>query len=346
MISLLVVNYRSAALAAEAIRSAREATAAELHVVVVDNSCDDAEANQLGQHADVLLTPAHNLGYAAAINAGRAHCRGEVMVVCNPDVVFGTRSIDAMITALGDHRAAVAGPALFWDDAHTWILPPSELHTAAEKLGEALASRSGLFARRRDRRRIAARLRFWSLTSTVEARAISGAVMAIRAADFDAIGGFDERFPLYFEENDFLRRIRERRKRIVYVPTARCRHLYNQSAAADIAHATTAYAESELRYLRKWHGRAITSGLKRIERPRTTPFPPRLDSVISLPHRNVVIEASPLASFETAAGHFPADSHADVPAEVWTSYRSDALFLRVVDRKSCRVLATYARYRS
>ena len=61
MISLLVVNYRSAALAAEAIRSARAATAAGLHVVVVDNSCDDAEAERLRPHADVLLTPAHNL---------------------------------------------------------------------------------------------------------------------------------------------------------------------------------------------------------------------------------------------------------------------------------------------
>ncbi len=346
MISLLVVNYRSAALAGEAIRSARAATASALHVVVVDNSCDAAEADRLHPLADVLLTPAHNLGYAAAINAGRAHCRGEVVVVSNPDVVFGRRSIDAMITALGDHRAAVAGPALFWDDSHSWILPPSELHTAAEKLGEAMASRSRIFARLRDRRRIAERLRFWSLAGTVERHAVSGAVMAIRAPDFDAIGGFDERFPLYFEENDFLRRVRERGKRIVYVPAAKCRHLYNQSAAADIAHATTAYAESEMRYLRKWHGAAIAGALKRLERPRTTPLPPRLDSAIPLPHGGVVVEASPLASFETAAGHFPAAGNTDVPAEVWQTYRSEALFLRVIDRRTFRVLATYARYRS
>ena len=38
---------------------------------------------------------------------------------------------------------------------------------------------------------------------------LSGAVLAVRAADLDRAGGFDERFPLYFEETDFLRRIAE-----------------------------------------------------------------------------------------------------------------------------------------
>jgi N-acetylglucosaminyl-diphospho-decaprenol L-rhamnosyltransferase len=346
MISLLVVNYRSSALAVEAIRSARSAIRGGLQVIVVDNSCDSAEAAAVRPYADVVIAPSRNLGYAVAINAGRVHCRGEVIVVCNPDVVFGEHSIETLVSAIDVHRAAVAGPALFWDDAHAWILPPSELHTASEKLGEALASRSRLFAHLRDRRRIAARLRFWSLTQTVETRSISGAVMAIRSADFDAIGGFDERFPLYFEENDFLRRIRARGKKVLYVPSARCRHLYNQSASTDIGHATQAYAESELRYLAKWHGRATARFLKAIERPRVAGLPQRLDSAIPLPHGDVLVEASPLASFETAAGHFPSSSSVDVPAEVWSSYRSEVLFLRVVGRKSRQVLATYARYRS
>ncbi len=342
MISLLVVSYRSAALATNAIRSARAATSAQLQVVVVENTCDRDEAEALRNVADVLVTPPRNLGYAGGINAGRAHCSGHVIVVSNPDVLFSAGSIDALSFV----DAAVAGPALFWDDAHSWILPPSELHTAREKVGEALASRSAAFARARDRRRIAERIRFWSLTRPEEVRAISGAVMAIRAADFDAAGGFDERFPLYFEENDFLRRIARDRKRIMYVPAARCRHLYNQSAGADIAAATTAYADSEMRYLTKWSGAKRAAFLKSLERPRITPIPPRHDAAIALPHEQVVVEASPLASFETAAGHFPSEPTVDVPPEVWSSYRSDVLYLRVVDRGTRRVLATYARYRS
>ncbi len=346
MISLLLVNYRSAGLAAAAIRSARAATTSPLQVVVVENSADSTEADRLRPIADVLVTPQRNLGYAGGINAGRRHCCGEVIVVCNPDVVFAPACIDEMIAAMDRAGAAVAGPALFWDEAHSWMLPPSELHPATEKLGEALASRSAVWARRRDRKRIAARVRFWSLDRTTETLAISGAVMAIRASDFDDTGGFDERFPLYFEENDFLRRITARRRPIVYVPAARCRHLYNQSAGTEMSAATAAYAESEMRYLAKWHGAAVARLVKRLERPRVTPIAPPAEGPIALPHPQVIVEASPLASFETAAGHFPASGEVDVPADVWSSYRSDTLCLRVIDRTTFRVLATYSRYRS
>src|SRR6185369_4933442 len=97
MISLLVVNYRSAPLAIEAIRSARAAVSQPLQVVVVDNS-DEADA--LRPHADVVVASPANRGYAGGINDGRAHCRGEIIVAANPDVIFGAGSIDALADAL------------------------------------------------------------------------------------------------------------------------------------------------------------------------------------------------------------------------------------------------------
>ncbi|HEU4522659.1 MAG TPA: glycosyltransferase, partial [Thermoanaerobaculia bacterium] len=100
MISLLIINYRSAALAVEAIRSARATTAASLQVIVVDNSMDAEEASQLRPHADVLVTSSTNRGYAGGINDGRPHCSGEIMVVSNPDVVFLPGALDALAVVL------------------------------------------------------------------------------------------------------------------------------------------------------------------------------------------------------------------------------------------------------
>src|SRR5215212_10234803 len=242
MISLLIVNYRSAALAAAAIRSARAASREPLQVIVVDNSCDAAEAEALRGIGDKLVVADTNRGYA-----------GDMIIVANPDVIFAPESIDRLVAPL-DGRTAVTGPALFWDDAHEWFLPPGDVHTAWEKLDEVLASRSRAWLAFRDRRRFRGRVRFWRLTQPTPVRTLSGAVMAIRAEDLDDVGGFDERFALYFEETDFLRRIAERRKRIVYVPEAKCRHLYNQSAAGE---AGDRYAQSELRYLEKWNGPAF-----------------------------------------------------------------------------------------
>jgi N-acetylglucosaminyl-diphospho-decaprenol L-rhamnosyltransferase len=339
MISLLIVNYRSAELAVEAIRTARAASSSELEVVVVDNSCDPRQADALRAHAGTLIVSATNRGYAGAINDGRRACRGDVLVVSNPDVKFGAGSIDALASAIGGD-VAVAGPALFWDDACSWHLPPSELHTAREKIAEVLASRSRAYDAMRDRRRIERRIAFWSAAGTSDVDAVSGAVMAISAAAFDDAGGFDERFALYFEENDFLRRVAERRKRIVHVPAARCRHIYNQSAAQSDS-AGALYAASEMKYLEKWSGPFVARLLKRLERS-PLPFVAR-EAQSDGPF---VIEASPLASFATAAGHFTSSRAIELPPEVWDSYRGDALYLRVIDRNSAAVVACEVRYKS
>lgn len=328
-ISLLVINYRSAHLAAGAIRTARASSSRPLQAVVIDNSGEPAEVEALRGIADVVIAAPRNLGYAGGINAGRRHCDGEVIVVSNPDICFGAGAIDQLV----ETNAAVAGPALFWDNAHQWMLPPAELQTRSEVFDRVVASRWRALGRRRDQRRFFARVAFWSLARPSLVRALSGAVMAIRASAFDAAGGFDERFALYFEENDFLRRVRGD---VVYVPAARCRHLYNQSAGGS-AEAAAMYVRSELLYLRKWGGAFV----KRFER---TPDSPARSDEREPAREDVVIEASPLANFETAAGHF-GNGIVDVPDEIWSTYRGDVLHLRAIGRHSGRVLRSWAKAR-
>jgi N-acetylglucosaminyl-diphospho-decaprenol L-rhamnosyltransferase len=325
MISLLIINYRSAALAAEAIRSARETTSAPLQVVVVDNSLDEAEA--LRTVADVVIAPATNLGYAGGINLGRRSCEAETIVVSNPDVIFREGAIDRLSAAL-DEKTAVAGPALYWDHACEWILPPADLNTTAEKFDEVLASRSKNWFKERDRRRIHQRQKFWALKKTTHVRGLSGAVMAIQASEFDAVGGFDERFRLYFEEIDFLRRVT---RRIVYVPDAKCRHLYNQSAGQDSAAAGSLYARSEHLYLEKWSGPIATQILEHLERAPHAGEPRRVEGPIPVDRENVVIEVSPLPTFATAAGHFPRTNVVELPPEIRQSVRDQPLYFRIVD---------------
>ncbi|HEX7138145.1 MAG TPA: glycosyltransferase, partial [Vicinamibacterales bacterium] len=271
-----------------------------------------------------------------AINDGRRKCEGEVIVVCNPDVTFDAGSIDALVQAIGGD-VAVAGPALFWDSAMRWLLPPAERMTALGKLDEVLASRSSAWFSTRDRRRIRKRAAFWALQETTRVESISGAVMAIRAADFDE---FDERFALYFEETDFLRRLAERRLAIVYVPSARCRHVYNQSAGQVFSEAAARYLESEVRYLAKWNGPFVARLLKSLERPIAPAEPPAAEAM-ALPRDGLIVEASPMPSFATAAGYIPLQGERSVrvPEDVRSSFRGSALYLRVVDPASGEVLS-------
>jgi len=339
MISLVVVNYRTAAMAAEAVRSAREASSSPLQVVIVDNSEDPREADALRGIADELIVSDRNRGYAGGANLGRRACSGETIVLANPDVVFDAEAIDHLHAALA--KAAVAGPALFWDAAQTWHLPPGDLTTGTGKLDEVLASRTRSWFEVRDRRRFRRRVAFWSLRKTTPVRMLSGAVMAIRAADLDRAGGFDERFRLYFEETDLLRRMGELHNRIVYVPAARCRHLYNQSAAQVPAEAASRFAESEILYLEKWSGPFAARLLKRLERSPQGYEAASLQGGIEIDGKEDVVEASPLATFATAAGHFPRGAGTvTLPAEVTRSVAGE-LYVRVVSVSTGRPLRTY-----
>jgi hypothetical protein len=210
--------------------------------------------------------------------------------------------------------------------------------TGIEKAGEVLASRSAAWFRARDRRRIRKRAAFWALRETTRVESISGAVMAIRAADFEP---FDERFVLYFEETDFLRRLAERRRAIVYLPSARCRHVYNQSAGQVSSEAAARYLDSEVKYLAKWNGPFAARLLKSLERPVQLPDPPSARA-IELPRDGLIVEASPASSFSTAAGYVPSQGERSVavPEDVRASFRGSALYLRVVDPSSGEVLAS------
>lgn len=340
MTSLLLVNYRAAGLAAEAIRSARASCRQPLHVVAVDNSLDDSEARRLREDADLVVVAPRNSGYAGGINLGRPHCRGEIVIVTNPDVVFAEGAIDHLLAAFAGQRVAVAGPALFWDAQHRWLLPPADEGSLLDKAGEALASRSRSWARRRDRARIRRRLSFWSLREVTRVGVVSGAVMAIRLRDFDRAGGFDERFPLYFEEIDFLRRVRRGGGEVVYVPAARCRHIYDQSAGTARAHAVSAFGASEVAYLEKWYGRAATRVVTSLGRRRGPENPVPHEPALVVPAPGLVVEASPLPSFATAAGLLSPPPEVDLPPEVWESFRGEAVYLRAVDPATASAVAT------
>ncbi|HVT43050.1 MAG TPA: glycosyltransferase family 2 protein [Thermoanaerobaculia bacterium] len=335
--SLLIVNFRSAELAREAVASARQASSAPLQVVIVDNSCDDAELARL-RDLDVLLIAAErNLGYAGGINRGVESCGGEVIVIANPDVVFGEGSIDRLAAALSE-GIGMSGPALFWDIGHEWHLPPADPGSMGEKLSELAALRSSSWRARRERARARRRVRFWSDSSTRRVDAISGAVMCVDRAVLDSIGTFDEQYPLYFEEIDFMRRMHGI-SGIAYVPSAQCRHLYNQSASMDGA-ASLKYLQSEYLYYRKWYGARFVSLVGRFGRdPHPPLFAPDLEGSaipIEEPLDEVVVELSPSASFDSAAGHFPQSQEVAVPREIWSDHRGETLHARLIDRRSGR----------
>ena len=270
MISAVFVSYRSADLAIRAIATFREdarRAGRSAEAVVVVNSEDPAEQAALEPHADTVLLPPGNLGYAGGLNAGIAISRGETLFLANPDLCFAEGSVGALAEAVESAGLVAAGPALYADGARTILMPPAEEARPEELARRALAADPERSARtfRREARRAAAQAEHATAGRTAEVRGLSGALVAVSRRTHEAVGPFDEGYRLYYEENDWQRRLLLAGGRLLFVGRSHVVHLFGQSTRKEPRSAAW-FAESEARYFGTHFGDAGARGLARLAR--------------------------------------------------------------------------------
>jgi N-acetylglucosaminyl-diphospho-decaprenol L-rhamnosyltransferase len=205
-LDVVVVTYESAAELAGCLT----ALPREARVVVVDNASRDRSAElarELG--AQVVRNP-RNRGFAAAANQGARLGNGDLVLFLNPDAAIREPDLRRLVAALeGDPRLFAVGPRLRHPDGgeqRAWWPFPSAAATWAEALGLR---------------------RLWPPRAGADGAVpfVVGACMLVRRRQFEALGGFDERFWLYGEEADLCYRARRRGWRVGHVPDATARHV-------------------------------------------------------------------------------------------------------------------------
>ncbi len=352
MISAVFVSYRSAGLARAAIESFRSEAArlAEpAEVIVVVTSEDPSERDSLAPHADrAILTP-RNAGFSGGLNAGLEAARGEVLFLANPDILFLPGSVAELRDAVAGREPVAAGPAFFSDEGAALFQPPADEPHPFELVRRRLGRSSGAAGRlfRRDlRRALAARAAAVS-GARVPATALRGALVATNRRTIDLVGPFDEGYRLYYEENDWQRRLRHLKGRLVYAGGAHVVHLYNQSARTE-PRAGGWFAASERRYFLSHFGE---SGRRALEALRSSPEAdgePRLeefgDARLRLRHPRAgetPVAVSPSSAFRPVllAG-IPAGELSWQPGtEVREAMRGSRWFARAFDPDTLETLA-------
>jgi len=73
----------------------------------------------------------------------------------------------------------------------------------------------------------------WDRTTEREVDWVSGACMLLPRAAFDAVGGFDEGFPLYAEELDIATRLRDVGWSVLFTPEVEITHAIGVSTGGD-----------------------------------------------------------------------------------------------------------------
>lgn len=329
-LAAVLVHYHTPELARGACAAlVRDASASdlELETVLVDNGSRPEDSDVLAAVPARVLDPGRNLGYAGGVNLGVRETSAEHVVVMNPDVEVLPGCLAGLIAALED-GAAAAGPRFYWDRRKRFLLPPTEPVSRRAELLAVLAKRGGSWARfaRRSWRRHARR--YWLASSALVGYDLSGALLAFRREAWRSVGTFDERYRLYFEETDWLQRLRAARLEASYVPSAEAVHLYAQSTVRE-GRAADWFLESSRRFRRRVYGPAFTSLLERLGGGGRAAAP--LDE--EAPSRAAEwLEVSPSAAgYPAAAGRFSAAEQVDLPEEIRARLAPGTYYLRSLD---------------
>jgi GT2 family glycosyltransferase len=252
-VSVVIVNYRTYDELDACLASLPHAPGVE--AIVIDHESTPGELERLrARHAGVAFVASdRNPGFAAGVNAGARLATGRYILVLNPDTVVQPDAVSSLADYLDRHpQAGVAGPRV--------INPDGTVQQSARAFPGVL---TGLFGRTslatriwpdnpQTQRELIARE---TQTEPVVVDWVAGCCLMARRDAFDAVGGFDEGFFLYWEDADFCKRLATAGWLTAYVPSAVVVHAVGRSSRLAPARAIRAFHASAYRYVAR-HGAA------------------------------------------------------------------------------------------
>ncbi|HEX6463670.1 MAG TPA: glycosyltransferase family 2 protein [Vicinamibacterales bacterium] len=259
MISVLVivVNYNTGKLARRCLESVGlDLADVEWQGVVVDNASMDGSVPLLqGIPRICVIANERNVGFGGAVNqaAGqRSEARGqrpELLWVLNPDCEVQPGAFKALVEALDAHpETAIAAPRLLNADGSVQASARGEPNAWTGLFGRHSLLTRIFPSSHAARRNLRAQDLVDAQLESAEVDWVMAASILIRRKAFDEVGGFDERYFLYWEDADLCRRLRDRGWTTRYVPGAIVEHPGGASAATDAAFATREFHRSAYRY--------------------------------------------------------------------------------------------------
>ena len=212
-------------LVAEAISSVARKTAYRHYefIVIADETGVQPTTRQAlagTRHQVLTHRSPGRFNFSRKINEGVAAAAGEHILLFNDDLeVIDEEWLSAMLEYSQDPAIGAVGPKLLYPDGRLqhvgMILGVSGI--AAHAYHQHPGTLAGYFG---------------SVIGPRNYSAVTGACLMTRRAVFDQVGGFDETFPIDFNDVDYCLRVRRAGYRIVYTPYARLFHHESASFGA------------------------------------------------------------------------------------------------------------------
>ncbi len=213
--AVYIPNYNGAQRIGRALRSLREQSR-PVEVVVADNgSTDDSVALLRGEFGEVKLVEiGRNAGFGPAINRAVAEHPADSVILLNNDAECEPRFVEALLDQLGDGVGSVAGVLL-------QERSPGLIDSAGVVADRTLMGFDYLHGEPAE-----------STLSAADPLGPTGGAALYRRESFEAVGGFDERIFLYYEDLDLALRLAAAGARCRLAGEARALHAYSASLGA------------------------------------------------------------------------------------------------------------------
>jgi N-acetylglucosaminyl-diphospho-decaprenol L-rhamnosyltransferase len=205
-VTVIIVTYNSE----HCIESLAKAIGRCPHVVVVDNNSQDQTKERVKRHLpkSILIPQKENVGFGAANNRGLAVVQTEFCVLLNPDCQPENRAFEKLVdTADQFPNASLIAPQLInrngkRDQSYRW---DSSKWESTGPVADEVACIG--FA--------------------------SGACLLIRTESLKSIGGFDENYFLYYEDEDLCLRLNKFCGPLIVSPKAIAHHQSRRSTSKN-----------------------------------------------------------------------------------------------------------------
>jgi len=226
-LSVIIVTYNSARDIEACLKSIL--FNGEYEIIVIDNHSADETGRILARFPDLkLIVNQSNLGYAYANNQGLKLARGEYVLFLNPDTVLKPDTLNIMVEFLDKNPdVAAAAPRLLNPDGSRQLSIRS-FPTFSSVLWEM----TGLPRLLPGCKAIGRwRLRYFDYESFQYVQQPMASCLLFRRAVVLKLGGFDETFPIFYNDVDLSYRLYQQGGKTAYLPQAEVYHKLGSSTA-------------------------------------------------------------------------------------------------------------------
>ncbi len=241
-----IVTYNNIRTIDKAVRTVLNCTKCDFKLYAVDNGSTDGTPEYIEERFPevTVLRTGENIGFGAGHNFIIDRLDSDYHAVINPDVILKDDIISNMADYLDSHpECGMLSPKILFPDGRDQILGkrvPLPQYLVASRLrgkepGKTLSKYAMLDC---------------DLSEPTQIQNATGCFMFIRTSLFKELGGFDERYFMYFEDCDLTRKVNSVSK-VLFYPYAVVYHEWGRESKKNFK-LKMVQVSSMLKYYAKW----------------------------------------------------------------------------------------------